>query len=224
MSAVIKNLKFWGKNWLKTLGISAGTALLLSFFYGTGVSDFGNGEIKETMMLQINIYPYYLMIAGAFIILMVPINYYKTYFPLLVSMNCTRKEAARWIVFVVGAAVLSIVVVAAAVWKILPGEISSSGMQVLPLMAGALLIDGAVSLLLGCVNAKWGWIGTVAIVFISAAIGMLIGLTAAGMKWPFELLVGFKFHFYIVTGIGVVLYLMSGIFSIMVTRKLEVRI
>lgn len=225
MGLGMRKFKFWGSYWLECLGISAGAALIMIFMYGIGSSDPGHGGIGNMFMEELALYPYYLVITGAFIILIVTINYYQLYFSILVSMNCTRKQAAGEVLLATTATILGIAALAAALWLFLPGDIAADGIKILPLLAGLLFIDAALAVVMGIVTVRWGKIGMIIMVLVCTLAGGLAGAwTVLGDARLFDLIGNLQFNFYAVLGIGIGLYLAAGVFSVAATRKLEVRI
>ena len=85
-----RNVKFWGKNTLGSLGISlAGAAAVLLFLVAAG-TDYSGQEGLLSYLTQL--FPYYLFVAGVFVNSILAISYFQVYFSVLLSMNVTRKE------------------------------------------------------------------------------------------------------------------------------------
>lgn len=224
----MKNVKFWGRNCLECLGLSAGAAFILTLFLGVGNREIGNGGIREMALMEFSLYPYYLIIAGAFAILIVTISYFQLYFSILLSVNVTRKSIAGGIWISTLAVILFILAAAGTLWAILPGDLSKSGIRILPLMAGVLFIEGALVIALGVVITKWGKTGMIILTVIGMVIGGVCGAAAVlsgKITVKMQNLQGMVFDFYpVLIVVGVVLYLLSGIFLVMGTRKLEARL
>ncbi len=215
-----RSLRFWGENWLETMGISLGAALVLMLFWGFGKS-------YENMQEMAAMYGYYLIAAGGFIVFLVGVTYYQTYFSLLVSMNATRKQVARDILINVAAMILGVTVLAALVWTVVPGELSEKGLELLPLLGGVLFIAAAFCVALGTIIAKWGKVGMIIFAVVCVLIGGCAGSSVAFLGGEIlETLEKIKISesiFRIVAAAGVLLYAAAGIFSVTATRKTEVR-
>lgn len=222
-----KRVNYWIVNWLQMIGLSVGFALvfgLLQMGGNVGLSD----AWKEVMLVQISVFPYYLFVASAFVIMMIGMGFFQAYFSTLVSMNATRKEVAYGILGTVAAAVFAIVLMAAVIWKLVPGDISADGSSLLILFAGILFFTAAICLLVGFVVVKWGTIGGIIFFVFCVLIGGGAGFCAASgvmgdlKELVINLLTKFDLWWTLVIGVGA--YVLIGWFIIMNTRKLEVRV
>lgn len=224
MNSIIRNLKFWGMNCLECIGMTALGALVLIFIYGIGSSDIGTRGFGGMLVDEFSMYPYYLFTIGGIIVMVVTVSYYQVYFSLLVSMNCTRREVAGGVVFATAATVLGITAAAAVIWLCLPGDISSDGIRLLPLLAGVLFAAGAFSMVMGVVVMRWGKIGMIVFGVIGAGVGGVAGaLAVLSSERFFDLIRGLQFNFNAVLAGGLVSYAAASIFIVAATRKLEVR-
>lgn len=220
-----KSLKFWGESFLEGIGISAACAAVLAVIQ-VGRGDFSEGIVGLALEV-LSLYPYYLFLAGVFVMLMEVIGYFQAVFSILVSMNATRKSVARGITGSVGATILGLIIMAAVIWMLVPGDISEAGLKLLPLLTGILCIMTAVFLIFGGVSVKWGKTGKIIMTIFCVCMGAIAGFTFAMNGDPelVELLMKLaKGNFVPVMVIGIVLFLASGIFVEIMTRKMEVRV
>lgn len=220
----MRNIKFWGRNCLECLGMSAGAAIVLILFFGIGSGNIGDGGIGGMLLAEIALFPYYLVMAGAFVVLMVTISYFQLYFSILLSMNSTRRAAAGGIWLSTAAVTLAIIAAAGIIWSLLPGDLAESGISILPLLAGALFIENAVVTVMGVIVVRWGKAGMILLMIFALVCGGAAGAWTVLSGKTFEMLLGLSFNFYPVLAAGIVLYLLAGIFMVMGTRKLEVRL
>ena len=221
-----KSLKYWSKMWLETVGLSLGVALVIVVLQLGGSIDFSE-SVKEVVVAQLAMFPYYLFTVAAFVIALTCVGYCQVYFSTLVSMNATRKEAAFGILGVVAAVIGFVILITVVIWNVIPGAASSSGKKALLLFAGALFLTSALFLILAFVMVRWGKIGSIIFMMISVLIGAGAGF-CAGMG-VFGNLVDMikglltKFDLWWTLAIGLGAYVLTGLFILVNTRKLEVR-
>lgn len=86
-----KSLKYWSKMWLETVGLSLGVALVIVVLQLGGSIDFSE-SVKEVVVAQLAMFPYYLFTVAAFVIALTCVGYFQVYFSTLVSMNADRKS------------------------------------------------------------------------------------------------------------------------------------
>ncbi|MDD2959555.1 MAG: hypothetical protein PHR92_13720 [Lachnospiraceae bacterium] len=227
MDLVKRNLRYWSRTTLYNLMQTVLVSLVLVFFFVTGKSDFSGTEgILETSAA---LYPYYLILTGALVIMSVTTAFFQTYFFIFISLNSSRRGAVLGVMASTGGVILVIVTIGWVLWNLVPGEISESGRTLLPLITGALLAVGAAAISMGAVNARWGKKGVIVTVLLSMVLGGTLGLTIAmGADGIGGLLRKMMLSFagierYIVLLAGAVLYIAAGIFAMTITRKLEVR-
>lgn len=225
MNRMVKSIKFWGRLCIEWIGLSAGASFLWVLFMGAGSRDFF-GNKSESLVDLIQLYPYYLLIIGGFFAVIMGITYFQVYFSVVLSMNATRKSFARGICSCMGGMVVGMLLISAVIWRMVPGEISSSGRKLTALFAGALFIIVAISLLLGVVAIRWGKIGMIIVGIICALTGAGAGMTVAlsnnGITDFFIAVADGNFKLLAIAGI--ILYLAVSIFVQKATQKLEVRV
>lgn len=228
-SGLESSLNFWGKNCLESIGISLAGAALLFLFFGMGRGIYKAGDGVEILALV----PYYIFLAGGFCGLMLVVGYFQLYFPILISMNVTRKKIVGGILLCQIVMLAVLVGISGLIWRLIPGDISSGGLRILPMLIGILLLAAAFCIALGAVIVRWGKIGTV----IFAALAALIG-AAAGMS--VAMLAGSDSDFWmeivklsgtaeggfvrIILAAGILFYAAAAIFSAVITRKVEARL
>lgn len=227
----IKNMKFWGRILLEYWGLIAGCSLILMLMQA------GRSWHKGVTGVFIELYPYYLFLVGVILTGIISISFFQVYFPLLLSMNATRKSIVRGIFFTIGGNAVCMLALMAIVWFISSGDIAQGGRELLPWMAGILFAITALFLMLGAVLIRWGKVGVIITAFIYMALGAGVGILFAlsskdlfGIRlkhflnfsgWRLASSKAFCVLFPIAAGLLV--YLAAGIFVRIVTRKTEVR-
>lgn len=225
MNMKMRRIKFWITCCLQILGCSAGAALLWFLFMSAGTREY-SGSIVGAFWDTLALYPYYLLMAGAFLTAMLGVNYFQVYYSILLSMNATRAHIAKGIIATMLGIPLGILFLAGVIWKLLPGDISFAGWNLMPLFIGALLAVSALFMTLGVVIFRWGKNGVIFMIIV----GMLIG-AGAGAVFALSgsnLIVKFVTacsggNFGMLAVAGILLYAAAGIFVTRATRKLEVR-
>lgn len=225
MNMTVRNIKFWGRLCLESLGLSIGASMVWLLFMGAG-SDvhFRAGGAGWAGILSL--YPYYLLIVGVLFAVIMGATYIQVYLPVVLSMNATRKSIARGMFGCMTGIVMGILAISAAFWKLIPGDISASGWKLMPLFTGMFFIMAAVGLLLGVAAVRWGKVGIIMAIIMCALAGAVAGMTVAlSDKGIIEYLISvadgdFKF----LAVVGIALYLAVGVFAAKALRKLEVRV
>ena len=214
---------FWGENFLETLGLAAAGALVIGLVQaGKGVF---TGNAVEWILLILQLYPYYLFLAGIFVLMMEIVGYFQMMISVMISMSATRKSVIWELLLNLAAVILAYILISALIWKLIPGDVSDGGLQLLPLLGGGTLILSALFLLFGGVAVRWGKAGKVIFVILSLISGALIGVTFALNPDVGELvqkLSGNSFGW--IMGLGVIMYLASGFFVRKMTARMEVRV
>lgn len=217
----MRSLKFWGVLTIEGIGIAVGIGLLLYFYLLIQMPEGLVTGFFENLAL----YPYYLLVAGSFYTMMYVLGCFQVYYSLLVSMNVTRKATVLGIIASTGVLVAALLLIMWVIWKLVPGDVSSSGLGIFHLCSGILFIVTGVMLLLGVVIVKWGKIGTIVTMLIAGIGGGCMGASAAimGENMIGMLLKMAEHNFIIVFVIGVAVFAAAGGFVMAVSRKLEVR-
>ena len=193
---------------------------------------FGNNTVygAGTAGMLIAVLPFFILVAGIFSTFLIGVTYFQVYFSVLVSMNATRKKTVISILVNIAAMLLGINAVMALIWKLVPNEISETGLRLMPLFIGIMFLAAALCVLLGSVIVRWGKIGMVIFAFVSVVLGVCIGASFAIadsdiISKIIEKLMGIGgFNFWIVAAAGIAVYLISGAVSLVMTRKMEVRV
>lgn len=224
MNMTMRSIRFWGRLCLEYIGICAGGAIVWLLFMGAGSGDFfGTGN--EGILSLAELYPHYLLLIGAVVVLIMGINNFQVYFPIVLSMNATRKSIAWGIVGCMAGTVLGIVFISAIIWGLVPGDVSSSGWKLMPLFTGVLFIIAAFSLLFGVAAIRWGKVGVIVVMIMcalaGAGIGMAVALSDKGILEFLDSIADGDFK--LLAAAGIVLYLAAGIFVAKAIRNLEVR-
>ena len=225
-----RTLSFWGKSCMEGLGVSlaVGAVLLVLVAFGQG---FYESTYNIPFLLSLS--PYYVLFSGGFCVLTMTIGYFQVYFPVLLSMNATRKHITLGIFLFETGIIAALILLCALIWIVVPGDISQSGMKALPLLCGILLTGAAFGTILGAVITRWGKIGVlIFIVFmfvtggIGGALAALLCFTNTEFLQRFSQITGnLALHFiWITLAVGIVLYAASGLISYLITKKAEARI
>ena len=224
-----RSLQFWGKSCMEGLGISlaGGAILLLLMAFGQGFY-----ESADNISFLFSLSPYYILVSGGFFILALTVGYFQIYFPVLLTMNSTRKHTTRGIILCETGIIAGLMLLCALIWTVIPGDISRSGMTVLPLLCGSLLMVASFGTILGAVIARWGKIGTLIFIGFMLLIGGIGGMLAALLCFTN---VEFLRHFsrisgqmeiwliWVILAVGIIFYAAAGIISSVITKKAETR-
>ena len=220
-----RHLRFWGRYMAETLGLSVGAALLWFCCMLIGRGGYVTGSMTEELLPLIPCFPYYLIVGSAMIAAIMGGTFLQTHFSILVSMTATRKQSIFGICAGTAAENVIVLVVCAAVWKMIPGDISASGREVLPLLAGGMFVVTALFLLFGAVRVRWGNLGiiltTVLLMLMGGLAGMLFALSDGRLIEKFlEATQGRAFLWVLL--LGIVFYLAAGAAIWKITCKAEV--
>ncbi|MDY3249048.1 MAG: hypothetical protein SOX32_01720 [Candidatus Choladocola sp.] len=225
MNGVEGNLKFWGRTWLEGMGMAVAVAIVMFFLFAVGESPLGDGGFGAVFLESIPLLPWYLYITGSFIVLMITYSCFQIYFPLLLSMSVTRKKIIYSILCNTLAMIFGIILVSAVLWKLFPGDVSDSGLRLLPLLSGVFLAVGAVSLMIGIVVMRWGTVGFILMIVLGAVFwGCLGAASALGGRELFGWAAGISPDSMAIPVAGGVLYLAAAVACVRFTKKAEVRI
>lgn len=215
-----RNFKFWALECLKKLGLIAVVSLLIMIFFALR----GFGEAEDVLIGTLQVYPIYLFLTGGFVIVIVVISYFQLTLPTLLSFNATRRGTVFGLMLMVTGVILGIMILSGIIWMALPAKGLDYNLSIL---GGGLLFGiAALGLFLGAVIVSWGRFGVILLVGVLSVAGAAFGMGVVGgakaLKEGFY--IEFSFSSFIIIAAGILLYLVAGIFTMLVTRKLEVKI
>lgn len=223
----LRMLKYWSIQVMEIVACSIGLAaamMVLQMFTS-------NGNMMMEGVTWVFLSPVYLLIMGAFTVMIFGITIFQSYFPVLVSMNVTRKGAAGGIVLVQGASSLVVLFLAAVIWSF-AAELSGEDIGgMMALSAGLFFMVAAAGILFGTVVIRWGKIGIFLMIFIFMVVGAVVGVSVAMFgndrflhmqKFLLEDVAGNNFLPVLLA--GALVYAASGVFAVFATRKAEVRV
>lgn len=225
MGMKIRNLKFWGRLCGESLGLLlAGTIVCFLFVYVGGKEHMG--EIGEMFSVSLALLAYYVLIVGSFMLLIMSISYFQVYFPLVITMNVLRKNAAIGLTGCILGTVAGILGICALIWRLTPGEIAEGGWALMPVFAGGLLLIAAFGLFMGMAVVRWRKAGIVMMSVIFGLFGagvaiVLMNNEEVGGFFSFLSSLNEKVNLLLLVGIGI--YLLVSILIVKAVRKIEVR-
>lgn len=227
MNTKMRKVKFWGKNSLQCIAMAAGAALAVYLINGVGSSEY-SGDTEAVFMELMALYPYYLLVVGAGLTMIICFSYFQTYFSILVSMNATRKSVVGEILASIAVMGIILLLISALIWKMTPGETAQLGWKLLPLFTGLFFGMTAYFIIFNVVLSKWRRRGVMLMLLAKIVIAVIIGFGAAAngsiVEMQFLSLSGVAGrNFQPVMILGIVLYLIAGFFAAAAMRKLEVR-
>lgn len=169
-----RNLRFWTRftwEYLEAELIVVGVFLLMSIINSELIWAGGMTGILDVLALL----PFYLIISAVLCMMMIAPGCQMLYVPLLISCGETRRnifwgcQYFRFLLIAVTAAV------SALVWLLVPCDVSSAGLQCLPLIITGLAIASALGNLVGLVYVRWKWVGVVVIALVFGIFGGVCG-------------------------------------------------
>lgn len=222
------HVRMWGRYAGESLAASLGASVVLLFFYGVLGSSFSAKSLGGGILTSLALYPYYLTLAAVFVQAIVSANAFQLYFPVLVSMNASRRSVVLGAAASQGGCTLLVACISILIWRWNPSDIAVDGIKLIPLLAGLLLFTTGFTIVLGAVSLRWGKIGTLILVlffmFWGAGAGILYAVNGADAG---RMLAQVRDIDQIVQaavlGAGLVMFLLGTCFSAAVVRKLEIR-
>lgn len=221
----IRSLKFWGRLCAESLGIAIGISMVWLLFMGLSSGEYA-GDIGRTLAEWLPLYCYYLLMTGALVLMIMGITYFQVYFPVVLSMNATRKSIAIGILGCMLGIAAGVLLLSAIIWRLVPGEISASGWKLMPLFIGALLSIAAFGLILGVAVGRWGKAGLIMTGVLFGLIGGGAGMSVAlfNKSVIMELVNNFmNRNFHPLAVAGIILFAAVSLLVLRATRKMEVR-
>ena len=221
-----KNAKYWGRICLEGIGICMGISLVMLLFVAAGNFRYAGGGLAGGLRAACSLYPYYLMLAGMLYLVVGTASYFRSYLPVLISMNATRSRAVLVLILHDAVIILGLTAVSAFIWLSPPGN-EAKAMGVLPALSGVLLVMSAVGLIMGAVSARWGRIGTILTMVVCAAAGGTCGagMASFGKEKAADILkIAADSGALLLLALGAIAYILAGAFAMIVNRKIEVQV
>lgn len=222
MNNMTKHIKFWSRELLGLFGVSAGISLVMLFFIDVCTRPVdGTAGILRMIFIR---YPFYLFWVGGFMALAWIMGFVQYYFPLLLSMNATRKSIV-WGFMITGAVIVAaLTAIIYIFWRMAPGDAVFGGVRVIPILGSAFLIAEAFFMVVAAMGIRWGKMFTVLGIVIGAAAGFCFAMTMSwsrGTEGFLNVLLGMNDWLWAAVAAGV--YATAGIFVRTITRKMEVK-
>ena len=222
----LRILKYWGIRIFEFVGYSIAFAMVVMAFML-----FTNTNVMLDAATFGLLFPIYLLITGAVMIMAFGISMFQTYFPILVSLNVSRKRAAGSIILVEGVSTFILILLAAAVWGAAAKKSGEDTMELLTLFSGIFFIIVAVGILFSVVIIRWGKIGVILLIVTFAAAGGVVGAFMAMkggdvflhmQRYLIEDVAGK--NFLPVLYAGIFSYVAAGALAVFATKKAEIKI
>lgn len=215
-----RSVKYWGRNCLECLGGSMGLSLVLMLFFAGGSVHFF-GPWQSICIL----YPFYLILTGGLYLMIGGVTYFRSYLPMLIAVNATRRRAVLGILFHQAILILILLALSSFIWMV-PGGNEAGTAELLLAIAGGMLLTAALGVLLGAVSTRWGKIGSLITIICCMLTGALCGAGVAffGKEKAGEMLISLldSSNCWLLI-LGAASYVLAGIFALVITRKIEVR-
>lgn len=226
-SRFFRIVKYWGIQVMEIVACSIGLAVAMMAFQMFA----SNSNVLLEGVTWIFLFPIYLLVMGAVTVMIFGITIFQTYFPVLVSMNVTRKGAAGSIILAQSAASLVVLLLAAVIWSFAARSGGEDVGGMLALSAGIFFMVAAAGILFGTVVIRWGKIGIILTMLIFTVLGGIVGASVATLggdrflhlqKLLVEDIAGNNFFHVLLA--GVLVYAAFGVFAVFATRKVEIKV
>lgn len=227
MNRGVVKFRFWGKNWLQSMGAALGGGFLFLAVYVIGSRDFSGG-VGRMLLDSFQVYPVYVFLVGTFVMAMYGVTWFQTYYSVFVSLSATRREAVVGIVVAEGAVAAGLAGFMAAFWAVIPG--GGKYLSMMPLVTGILFVVASFAMVLGVAIVRWKKLGVLLAVILYGSCGMAFGITLAmtgddsGAFRKLQVFDGTALWPVLLAGAGVLLYLLSCVFAVVAMRRSEVRV
>ncbi len=215
-----RSVKYWSRNCLESIGVCMVASLVLMLFFAGGSIRF-----EDAFQFMCILYPFYLILTGALYLMIVSVSYFRSYLPMLISMNATRRRAVLGIILHQGIVLLLLLALSAFLWMVPAGNEAGSA-ELLLAIAGGMLLTEALGILLGAVSARWGKIGGLITAILCMVTGGLCGAGVAllGKEKAGAMIIALlDSSTWWLLILGLTSYVLAGIFALVITRKIEVR-
>lgn len=227
MNREIVKFRFWGKNWLQSMGAALGGGFLFLAVYVIGSSDYSGG-VGRMLFDSFQVYPLYVFLIGDVVMAILGITWFQTYYSVIVSLSATRRETVTGIAAVEAATAVGIAGFMAVFWAVIPG--GGKYLSMMPLFTGIIFVVASFAMVLGVAVVRWKKLGVLLSVILYGSCGMAFGITIgmidndAGDIWKLQVFDGTAFWPVLLAGAGVLLYLLSCVFAVVAMRRSEVRV
>ena len=227
-SRLRRSLCYWGREVLGWVASCIAVSVFMGMLQLLGINTYVQGDGVTYLAL----FPMYLLIMGTLVLLIFGITMFQATFPVLVSVNVTRRGAVCGIVLSQGAASALILLLAGGIWMILPESAGDDAVRgLLPFFTGILFVGVTFGILFGVVMVRWGKLG---VIIMMIAFGVLGGFAGAGFAMfgkdslihmqEFLIKNVAEKNFWPVAAAGVCVYAAAGVFAVFATAKTEVKV
>ncbi|MCD7814250.1 MAG: hypothetical protein LUH20_09445 [Lachnospiraceae bacterium] len=213
------SLQFWGQMLLQMLGLSVGIGIVWCLLLPILNEEISLGSYLPDFLQRA---PGYMMLAGGVCAWIYPSALFQNYYPVLVSMNVTRRQVVPGIWLCNGALVWILFGVQVLCAHLGMGAPESEGMSLA--FAGCMAM-AAMGILIGML-VLWSRVAwAIAIGVLSIGTGFIVGL-CCGMELELSI---FNVAFWqggravMLSVAGAGFYLLAGVLAMAVMRKIEVR-
>lgn len=169
-----RNLRFWTRYAWESAAVELALTTVL-----TVIAAFGADGVDVRAFASVG--PYFFCVAAVFTMIMINTGSQGLYVPLLLSMGETRRNVLLGFHYYRTLIIGVTIALCAAIWLLIPGEVSSIGLRSIPTILCVLVAASALGSILGTILVKWRWAGTIVIIIICGAAGGMMGFTGAAM-------------------------------------------
>lgn len=174
------NLRFWGSYGVQTLLLMMGVSLFFIILLGLGTSTGEDSMVGMTALEEgITYFGFYFVLLGGFILMVMLIGTFQTYWKVLISLNSRRRE------ILAGMELTSLILIAIQIAAALliscfvKNELTGRMAQLWPLMAALSLLEVSAAFVLGALYWRLGKAGLILFGLVCGAMGMAAGLCFA---------------------------------------------
>lgn len=226
----MKNLKFWGRFWLEGMGIMVGVSLLIIFFVGV---QYGDSTVSGGAEWLLAMYPWYLMFAVFFVLFILSSSAYQVYLSVLVSMNATRRGAVGGMLICMAGLIAGPLALSGGIWTVIENDVAVSGRSLFMSASGCLFAVGGIALFVSGVALRWKRWGkiilSIVMMIVGGAAGAAAALSGSITKKVIDISqIGVSLSgrtvSMVILAVGVGLYLLASAFTVLITRRMEVRV
>ncbi|MCD8397275.1 MAG: hypothetical protein LUD12_08865 [Lachnospiraceae bacterium] len=216
---LFSSLQFWGQMLLQMLGLSVGIGIVWCLLIPILNEEVSLGSYLPDLLQRA---PGYMMLAGGVCAWIYPSALFQNYFPVLVSMNVTRRQVVLGIWLCNGVLVWILLGVQALCAHLGMGAFDREWLSLA--FAGCMAM-AAMGILIGML-VLWSRVAwAIAIGVLSIGTGFIVGL-CCGMELKLPILNAAFWQggrAVMLSAAGAGLYLLAGVVAMAVMRKIEVR-